>query len=145
MVGRYERSDDNEDRRTGDSRAPNSTQLLELDREENGDTAFDGEGKNEAGGVVGEQIGQVLEEDADEVATINDVRLAFDEEPAAHDRQRLGEEDADKIERVGGCKQEKVGIGRDGQHVLRREDEHAEGVADQSDEDKEKRREEVDT
>jgi len=64
-------------------------QLLVAHRSEHGDGTLDRECEDDARRVVGEQVAQVLQQNARHVAAVDDVQCRLDEVPAAQRRQRL--------------------------------------------------------
>ena len=60
--------DHGERRRADEARARHRAALLERDRVEHGHAALDGERQDQTGRVVGEQVAEVLLEDAEELA-----------------------------------------------------------------------------
>ena len=144
MVGSDCRRHYGEDDQTGGLGTPHVAQFLEADGQENCHSPFDREDQDDAGGIIGKQIGEVLEEDAHDGTPVDDIRFDPDEVPASHHGQSLGEKHTDQVQRVRDGQYEEVDVGRYGLHLLRREHEHVEDIADQSDDDESQRREEVD-
>jgi len=126
--------------RTDDARSRHRAALLEHDRVEDGVPALDGERQDQAGGQVGEQVAEVLLQNAEELAAVDEVERRVREVPAPSGGQQAAEDDADEVERVGDGEREEVDVGRQLTHLGRREDHHAESVADQAGRDEEHRR-----
>lgn len=110
-----------------------SEQLLELDRQEHRYRSLDGEEQDQTGRVVGEQVAQVLEQYARRGTAVDDVRRYGREVPAAHRRQRTRREDADQVDGIGGGERQQVDVRGRRLHLLRRENDDADGVARQAD------------
>jgi len=141
VIRRNARADDGKHGGADDTRSRHRAAVLELDREENGVASLDGEGEDETGGVVGEQVAEVLLEHAEELAVVDEVeRRGAGEVPAAGGRQQAAEQDADQVDGVGDGQRQQVDVGRHLTHLGRREDEHAERVADQTGSDEQQRR-----
>ena len=66
VIGSDADGDDGEGRGAEEAGASHGAALLERDRVEDGQTALDGERQDQTGRVVGEQVGQVLLQDAEE-------------------------------------------------------------------------------
>ena len=132
VIGRYGDGDEEEKEGADVSGADDVADLLEFHREEDGEAALDGEGKDEAGGVVGEQVGKVLEWDAHDRVSVDYVGGTVGEVPAAYRREDPGDEHADKVDGVGCCQGEQVNVRRDGLHFFGGKDDYAQRVADEA-------------
>ena len=64
VIGRDEGGDQHEYERADEARARHRAQLLVTHRLEHGDRALNGERQDDARGVVGEQVAEVLQQDA---------------------------------------------------------------------------------
>jgi len=64
VIGRDGRGDQHEYERADEARARHRAQLLVAHRLEHGDRTLDGERQDDARGIVGEQVAQVLQQDA---------------------------------------------------------------------------------
>jgi len=100
VVGRNARRDDGKHGGADQPGARYREPLLELEREEDGIDALDGKGENQAGRVVGEQVAEVLLEDAEELAPVDQVERRVGEVPAPRGSQQATEQDADQVEGV---------------------------------------------
>ena len=91
-------ADDGERGRADEASPSDSAALLERDRVENGKAALDGERQDEAGGIIGEQVAEILLEDAEELDAVDEVERRAREVPAADGRRQAPEQDADEVE-----------------------------------------------
>ena len=91
-------ADDGERGRADEASPSDSAALLERDRVENGKAALDGERQDEAGGIIGEQVAEILLEDAEELDAVDEVERRARKVPAADSRRQAPEQDADEVE-----------------------------------------------
>jgi len=76
--------------------------------------------RGNTGDRTGEHRSPVLQQDARHVAAVDDVERRLDEVPAAQRRQRLGQEHADQVARVGRGQRQQIAAAVHGELARRR-------------------------
>ena len=135
VVGRDERRDDAEYGEADDARPPHGAGLLEAYRCVDGDVAFEREGEDETRREVGEEVEDVLQEHAHELAPVDHVDRSVDEIHAAQSGEDLREEDADEVQRIRHGEHQEIYVRRRLPTRTRAEHGDVQGVADQTDRD----------
>ena len=103
--------DDGEHGRADVAGSRHRASLLEHHRVENSVATLDGERQDQTGGVVGEQVANVLLENAEELDPVDQVERNVREIPAADGRQQTSKENAEEVQRVGHGEGEQIDVG----------------------------------